>query len=159
MRVLLLTFGDRTKFIGEWGSALGPLFPYAPIGAQLRHLDGAAQQREEEETSMESSPPTIRLAFDQATAFFITATESVRPEQWNNPGLGEWSVRDLVGHTSRALLTVETYLGRPAPTVELTTPADYFRAVAASLTDPSQLAQRVRDAGGALGQDPIKAVG
>ncbi len=108
---------------------------------------------------MESSPPTIRLAFDQATAFFITATESVRPEQWDNPGLGEWSVRDLVGHTSRALLTVETYLGRPAPTVELTTPADYFLAVAASLTDPAQVAQRGRNAGAALGQDPIKAVG
>ena len=28
---------------------------------------------------MESSPPTIQLAFDQATAFFIAATESRRP--------------------------------------------------------------------------------
>ena len=107
---------------------------------------------------MESSPPTTRLAFDQAATFFIAATESVRPEQWDSPGLGEWSVRDLVGHTSRALLTVETYIGRPAPTVELMTPADYFVAVAASLANPAQVAQRGRDPGAALGQDPIKAV-
>ena len=35
------------------------------------------------------------------------------------PGLGEWDVRSLVGHTSRALLTVETYLASPAEVVKV----------------------------------------
>ncbi|MGH3437614.1 MAG: hypothetical protein ACRDRN_14215 [Sciscionella sp.] len=33
-------------------------------------------------------------------------------------GLGEWTVDDLVGHTSRALLTVEAYLDTPGDEVE-----------------------------------------
>ena len=37
--------------------------------------------------------------------------------RWTEPGLGEWDVRSLVGHTSRALLTVEAYVARPASSV------------------------------------------
>ena len=107
---------------------------------------------------MESRLRTTRLAFDEAATFFVAVTESVRPEQWDSPGLGEWSVRDLVGHASRAFLTLETYLGHPATAVELTTPADYIVAAGASLADPAHVAQRGREAGAALGHDPVKAV-
>ena len=33
-------------------------------------------------------------------------------DRWERPGLGEWDIRALVGHTSRSLLTVEIYLAR-----------------------------------------------
>ena len=36
----------------------------------------------------------------------------------------------LVGHTSRSLITVETYLGQPAATEDVTSPAAYLAAVA-----------------------------
>jgi Mycothiol maleylpyruvate isomerase N-terminal domain len=71
--------------------------------------------------------------------------------------LGEWDVRALVGHTSRALVTVETYLARPAPSAEIASAADYFRATRAVAAGPAVVA-RGRDAGTALGSDPAAAV-
>ena len=72
-------------------------------------------------------------------------------------GLGEWDVRALVGHTSRALLTVETYLAAPAETAEIDSAVGYFRATSAMAAGPA-VAQRGRDAGTALGADPAAAV-
>jgi hypothetical protein len=66
-------------------------------------------------------------------------------------------VRALVGHTSRSLLTVETYLARPAGAADLASAADYFRATRAAAADPA-VAARGRDAGAALGTDPAAAV-
>ncbi len=63
-------------------------------------------------------------------------------------------VRDLVGHPSRSLLTVESYLSEQVPAVELSSPVDYFTAVHASLGKPAAVAQRGRDAGAALGARP-----
>src|SRR4051794_18749839 len=65
----------------------------------------------------------IKQTFGQAARFFVDTAALVRPDQWAQPGLGVWTVRDLVGHGSRSLLTVETYLGRPATAVEVATPS------------------------------------
>jgi len=54
-----------------------------------------------------------RMAFADAAGWFVR-TAAIVGDRWDRPGLGEWDVRSLVGHTSRALLTVETYLARPA---------------------------------------------
>jgi hypothetical protein len=66
-------------------------------------------------------------------------------------------VRALVGHTSRALLTVETYLARPAPAAEVASATDYFRATRTAAAGAA-VATRGRDAGAALGSDPAAAV-
>ena len=58
----------------------------------------------------------------------------------DEPGLGEWDVRSLVGHTSRALLTVETYLSRPAEVVEVESTAEYYRVTGRS---PQALTSRL----------------
>lgn len=68
-------------------------------------------------------------------------------------------MRDLVGHTSRALLTVETYLGKPVAAVKVTSPVDYFRLSLASVGDPAAVAQRGRDAGTVLGDEVPQAIG
>jgi hypothetical protein len=60
------------------------------------------------------------------------------------------------GHPSPSL-TVETYLARPAVTVEVASAADYFRATRAAAAGPA-VAARGRDAGAALGTDPAAAV-
>ena len=88
---------------------------------------------------------------------------AIRPEQWEAPGLGRWTVRDLVGHTSRALLTVEEYLGRPAEREETATPVEYYvRALSRANHDRTlthdQVFQRGREAGASLGPDPAGAV-
>ena len=97
-----------------------------------------------------------RRAFTDAAEWFVHMAALVG-DRWNRPGLGEWDVRALVGHTSRSLLTVETYLARPAAVVEIGSAADYFRATRAAAAGPA-VAARGRDAGAALGIDPAAAV-
>jgi uncharacterized protein (TIGR03083 family) len=97
-----------------------------------------------------------RRAFSDAAEWFVR-TAALVGDRWNLPGLGEWDVRALVGHTSRSLLTVETYLARPAAAVEVASATDYFRATRATAADPA-VAARGRDAGTALGTDPAAAV-
>jgi hypothetical protein len=97
-----------------------------------------------------------RRAFADATEWFVR-TAGLVGDRWHLPGLGEWDLRALVGHTSRSLLTVETYLARPAATVEVASAIDYFRATRAAAAAPA-VAARGRDAGAALGTDPAAAV-
>jgi len=97
-----------------------------------------------------------RRAFTDAAEWFVRSAALVG-DRWDRPGLGEWDVRALVGHTSRSLLTVETYLARPAAAVEVASAADYFRATRALAADPA-VAARGREAGTALGSDPASAV-
>src|SRR5205809_1147389 len=97
-----------------------------------------------------------RTAFADAAGWFVH-TAALVGDRWDRPGLGEWDVRALVGHTSRALLTVETYLARPAAAVNVATAPDYYRATRATAADPAVVA-RGRDAGTALGSDPAAAV-
>ena len=97
-----------------------------------------------------------RRAFDDAADWYL-ATVALVGDRWDEPGLGEWSVRDLVGHTSRSFLTVEEYAARPAAAVEVASPADYYLATRAIAAGPD-VAQRGRDAAAALGDDPVAAV-
>jgi hypothetical protein len=97
-----------------------------------------------------------RRAFADAAGWFVR-TAALVGDRWNEPGLGEWDVRALVGHTSRSLLTVEEYLARPAATVNVASATDYFRATRAVAADAA-VAARGRDAGTALGADPAAAV-
>ena len=97
-----------------------------------------------------------RRAFADAAEWFVR-TAALVGDRWADPGLGEWDVRALVGHTSRSLLTVETYLARPASSVDIDSPADYVR-VTREIAAGADVAQRGRDAGAALGDDPASAV-
>ena len=100
----------------------------------------------------------IREAYENAAELFVQTVEQVGPTQWERPGLGVWTVRDLVGHTSRALLTVEMYLAQPAAQREVMRPVDYYLRAQAGLADPASVAARGREAGVALGSDPIATV-
>jgi uncharacterized protein (TIGR03083 family) len=104
----------------------------------------------------------IREAYEGAAGTLVETTSKVRPSQWLEPGLGVWTVRDLVGHASRALLTVESYLSKPAATIDLARSVDYYIQVKAQtragLSDPAAIAARGREAGDALGADPAAAV-
>jgi len=97
-----------------------------------------------------------RRAFTDAAEWFVRTTALVG-DRWSHPGLGDWDVRALVGHTSRSFLTVETYLNHPAAAVEVASAAEYFRSTRVAAASPA-VAQRGRDAGNALGSDPAAAV-
>lgn len=97
-----------------------------------------------------------RRVFAEAASWFVATTAQV-DGRWDAPGLGEWDVRALVGHTSRSLLTVEQYLAVPTASAELDSPTAYYRATRAIAAGP-EVAQRGRAAGAALGEDPASAV-
>ncbi len=97
-----------------------------------------------------------RRAYAEAVGWFQDTIVEVG-ERWDEPGLGEWDVRALVGHTSRALLTVEAYLATPAAAVDVESAVDYYLATNV-IGAGSGVAQRGRDAGRALGSDPVAAV-
>lgn len=104
------------------------------------------------DTSWESSVH----CFSEAASWFARTVSAV-DGRWTQPGLGQWDVRSLVGHTSRALLTVEAYLAHPASSAALDSPVAYFSA-ARELASGPDVATRGREAGEALGADPSGAV-
>jgi uncharacterized protein (TIGR03083 family) len=101
------------------------------------------------------------------TATFISAARSfaalvhkIPAGAWGEPGLGEWDVRALVGHTSRSLTTVRSYLRTTADSEDIATPQEYYVRVTPSALgiDPADVAERGRQAGRDLGDDPAAAV-
>jgi uncharacterized protein (TIGR03083 family) len=99
-----------------------------------------------------------RTTFLSAAAAVADLVDTIPSAAWDGPGLGVWDLRALVGHTSRALVTVVTYLGRPAAAEEIATPEAYYALVArAGGADPAAVAERGRAAGAALGADRASA--
>ena len=47
-------------------------------------------------------PLTVRAAFPDAAEVFLATVSGVQPDQWEQPGLGEWTVRELTGHALRS---------------------------------------------------------
>lgn len=94
-------------------------------------------------------------AFEEAAQAFVDLVGQVRGD-WDRPGLGVWDLRALVGHTTRALVTVTTYLDRPAAQEDLTSAAAYLGG--SGSVDPGLVAERGRQAGADLGDDPAARV-
>ena len=105
--------------------------------------------------------PDRRIApFASAARTFARQVADIADDQWDGPGLGEWDLRSLVGHTSRSLITVSTYLQTTAEREDIATPEEYYVRVNASVLgiDSSAIVQRGRQAGIDLGDDPVAAV-
>ena len=105
---------------------------------------------------MESSWSESRAAFEAAAEWFISTASQVG-DRWEQPGLGEWDVRALVGHASRSFITIETYLAQPPDSIDIESAALYYSAIRPILAGPG-VADRGRAAGEALGDDPVTAV-
>lgn len=95
---------------------------------------------------------------------FAAAARAVRDtisqvpgDAWDGPGLGEWTVRDLVGHTSRSLVTVIDYLARPVVEEVVPSASAYLTAISAGTFDTAAVTERGRQAGRDLGDDPVSA--
>jgi len=96
-------------------------------------------------------------AFREASDWYLAAVEGVDPAQFGAPGLGEWSVLELVAHASRAYLTLERYL-QPSGRIDIETGADFFRLALADPTMNAAVAARGRDEVAALGDDPVATI-
>lgn len=107
---------------------------------------------------------TTRQSFDGAAAGFMALVARVPGDAWERPALGVWDVRALAGHTSRALTTIEAYLGGLSEGPPVGSPVDYYLKVMprppapGSYAADAAIAERGRAAGEALGPDPAAAV-
>jgi len=106
---------------------------------------------------------TIREGYRQSGLFLEQVVGGVTKDSFEGPGLGEWTVRELIGHSTRGLVTVEQYLAAPAKAINLQSAVAYYGSAASSAIPPSsplhaQILQRARDAAKELGDEPAKAI-
>ena len=105
--------------------------------------------------------PGHRQTFHQAADAFCALVARVPSTAWEQPGLGSWDVRSLVGHACRSLLTVVDYLGQPSGEPSELADAAAYVVAAARFADPSgqeSIRQRGVQAGAQLGDDPASTV-
>lgn len=107
--------------------------------------ESLADDLTEETTVMEG---TRVEAFADASGFIVAIARLTPESAWSAPGLGSWSVLELLAHTNRAHTTIEEYLLHPQPPA--TSDSGYFSA--------ESIAQRGRVAVDALGNDPAAAI-
>ena len=98
--------------------------------------------------------------FASAARSFAALVGDIPAGAWDGPGLGDWDLRSLVGHTSRSLITVSTYLQAAAEREDVATPHEYYAMVKPSALgiDPAAIVERGRQAGEDLGDHPAAAV-
>lgn len=104
------------------------------------------------------------VTFLEAAEWFAAMVDTIPRDAWNGPGLGEWDLRALVGHTSRALSTVIRGVGQPTSEVDCKTAAEYvidtasIQSGSARTADGSTVTERGITAGRELGEHPADAV-
>jgi hypothetical protein len=98
----------------------------------------------------------VRAAFEDGTAALLNTIERVEDHQWELPGLGVWTVRELTAHTLHgAFATIERYLtAQPVVDRLLADAVEYYRVALADPNVHTRVAERGRAAGDAL-TDPV----
>lgn len=102
----------------------------------------------------------IRTAFDDLAETYIRLAGDLTAEQLELPGLGEWNVRELLGHGICAFSTAGTYLDA-APIADFTmySAGEYYRrALSGGPSLHADVAARGHAAGDALRDDLVGVV-
>lgn len=94
--------------------------------------------------------------FESAARSFAGLAHRIQGDCWDGPGLGEWDLRSLVGHASRSLVTVSTYLQTSAEREDVKAPQGYYTQIRdyAANAGADAIVERGRQAGRDLGSDP-----
>jgi uncharacterized protein (TIGR03083 family) len=99
-----------------------------------------------------------RELFATAAESFAGLVARIPDGAWSRNGLGEWTVRELVGHTLRAVLTAVAYLETPAEVATMASPSEYYSVVRSTAGLHEAVAARGRKSGEELGEDPAATV-
>src|SRR5690349_22550757 len=106
-----------------------------------------------------------RRSFRTAAVAYADLVSRLPADRWDAAALGDWTLRDLVGHTaSSALRQVPGVLATPASEVQVATAEGYFaygRGVPAHVLETA-VAASAADAhatGASLGDDPAALIG
>jgi uncharacterized protein (TIGR03083 family) len=112
---------------------------------------------------VDNGPPARELR--DAAFGFSELVGQIGAGDWGRSALGEWDVRALVGHTGRALSTIEVYLGKVPTGPPVESAVEYYLKMLSNVTDPEirgdldrAIAERGREAGAALGDDPASEI-
>jgi uncharacterized protein (TIGR03083 family) len=106
----------------------------------------------------------FRRTFRSAAIAYAGLVAAVPPDRLDDPGLGEWTLRELLGHTvSSALRQVPEVLASRAPQVDVETPEGYFafaRSAPPEMVAAAHAASTddARASGEQLGADPADHV-
>lgn len=94
--------------------------------------------------------------FLEAGAAFVAVAATLEPARLADRATDAWTLRELVAHAARGLLTVETTVSTPIdPTSRaLTGATDYFATAMSTPGVHEGIVQRGRDAAAAVGDDP-----
>jgi uncharacterized protein (TIGR03083 family) len=92
-------------------------------------------------------------AFRQAVHFFENAVENISPTQWDEPALGVWTVRDLVGHTRLSFARVAEFSQQRANKIDVESAAQHYHVSLSVEGINDAIAERGRVAGQGLGDD------
>lgn len=103
---------------------------------------------------------TTVTTFEAAARAFAGLVRRIPQDAWDGPGLGDWDLRALVGHASRSLVTVSTYLQTSAEREDVATPQEYYARIADYMSNAGAeaITERGRQAGRDLGADPVRAI-
>lgn len=103
----------------------------------------------------------VRVAYEAAADWFLAVVESVRDDQWDEPGLGVWTVRELAAHALRSFSLIGEYTqtdGQAPLTVS--SAAGYYEAIFSQ--DRAALhagvAARGKESATALGDSPADTI-
>lgn len=107
---------------------------------------------------MASAAPLDHSVFTSAATAFAELVTLIPTTAWAGPGIGDWDLRSLVGHTARSLITVSSYLRTPTDREDVTGPAQYYALLRGYAADSTDIIERGREAGRNLGADPAAKV-
>lgn len=97
--------------------------------------------------------------FGHAASGFATLVDAVPAARLDGPGLGAWTLRELIGHTARALSTVVDYLRLPAPAeATIASAEEYLEVVLRQQGDDAAIEARGRAMAAELGDDLLARI-
>ena len=97
-----------------------------------------------------------RNAFRESVLQFVDVVERVPSGAWDRPGLGEWSIRELVAHVVGVIDGVVADTGHGAPVAAEGAAAYYVQAMSSPRVQ-EEVAERARIRAASFGDDPVEA--
>ncbi len=99
----------------------------------------------------------IREAYLESAEFFAQLVDGVDIDAWEDHALGQWTLRDLAGHTYRSISTVVGYSEKPAPQVDVESTTQWILNVRQN-ANPDRVAELGRSAGLEIMDSPTMMV-
>ena len=99
----------------------------------------------------------IKEAYLESAEFFAKLVDGVDIDAWEDHALGQWTLRDLAGHTYRSISTVVGYSEKPAPQVDVESPVAWILNVRQN-ANPDRVAELGRSAGLEIMDSPTMMV-